>query len=381
MVYLDNAATTLKKPFAVYQAVLDAMINYGANPGRSAHRLSMKLSEKIYEAREELSALFNAGSPERIIFTNNATEALNIAIQGSVKPGDHILVSSMEHNSVLRPVKHLEDKGVEMDVCYGDVYGRVRAEDIVPKIKENTSLCVLIHASNVCGTINDITDIGRILKEKNILFLVDASQTAGIVDIDVKRDNIDMLAFAGHKALMGPQGTGGLYVREGIELCPLKYGGTGSESHSLYQPVQLPDRLESGTLNGCGISGLCEGVKFIRKNGVKNLFEYEKSLVSSALSDISVIKGVNVNGYVSLVSRCSVISVTSEIMSPEKMAYIMDKEYNIALRAGYHCAPLAHKTLGTYNTGSLRMSVGVFNTQSEIKYFCQSLDKMLRTPY
>lgn len=378
MVYLDNSATSLKKPIEVYRAVNDCMLNFGANPGRASHRTARMLQEKVYEAREELSSFFNISDPSRLVFTFNATDALSTAILGFLSPGDHVVTSPMEHNSVLRPIHYLESNGVTSTVCEADAYGRVRWEDIERCIKPNTALCVLIHASNVCGTINDIKEIGKNLRSRNITFLVDASQSAGAVDIDVVRDNVDILAFSGHKALMGPQGTGGLYVKEGTDIRPLRMGGTGSYSLNVLQPEEYPDRLESGTLNGWGIVGLSEGVKFIKKQGIKEISSYESSLTGKCLENLSVIKNLCITGYMSTVGRLGVISFTSPKMSPSLIASILDKEYNIAVRSGYHCAALAHRVLGTSDSGTVRISIGCLNTMQEIDYISMALSDILR---
>ena len=378
MVYLDNSATTLKKPVEVYKAVNDCMLNYGANPGRASHKTARQLQEMVYRAREEISLFFNIPHPGRLVFTFNATDALSTAILGYVKNGDHVVTSSMEHNSVLRPLNYLKGNGAEYTVCDADVYGRVRWDDIEKCIKPNTTLCVLIHASNVCGTINDIREIGDNLRKRNITFLVDASQSAGAIDIDVIRDNVDILAFSGHKALMGPQGTGGLYVKEGIGIRPLRFGGTGSYSLDVSQPEEYPDCLESGTLNGWGIVGLAQGVKFIKNQGIHSIETYEKELTGRCLENLSVIKSVNVAGYMSNVGRLGVISFTSDKMPPERIAQILDEEYGIAVRAGYHCAPLCHRVLGTMDTGTVRISVGCFNTLVQIDYLSKALSDILR---
>ena len=378
MVYLDNSATSLKKPLTVFEAVNDCMMNYGANPGRASHHLAKKLQEKVYEAREDISSFFNIPNPQRLIFTFNATDALSTAITGFLSEGDHVVTSPMEHNSVLRPLYFLKSKGVESDICSADVYGRVRWKDIEKCIKPNTALCVLIHASNVCGTVNDIREIGYELKKRNIIFLVDASQSAGATEIDVLRDNVDILAFSGHKALMGPQGTGGLYVREGIDLRPLRFGGTGSYSLDISQPSEYPDRLESGTLNGWGIVGLAEGVKFIKRTGIHNISSYERQLTGRCLENLSVIKNLSITGYMSTVSRLGVISFTSPKMNPDAIGGILDKEYGIAVRSGYHCAPLSHKILGTEDGGTVRISIGCFNTMHEIDYVSKALSDILR---
>lgn len=377
MVYLDNSATTLKKPLNVYKAVNDCMLNFGANPGRASHKMARQLQEKVYEVREEISSFFGIDRPERIVFTFNATDAISTAILGYLSDGDHVITTPMEHNSVYRPLNHMKEKGIDYTICNADVYGKVCWEDIERCIRPETRLCIVIHASNVCGTINNIREIGENLRKRNITFMVDASQSAGVVPIDVERDFVDILAFSGHKALMGPQGTGGLYVKKGIDIRPLRFGGTGSYSLDVFQPEEYPDHLESGTLNGWGIVGLGEGVRFIKNRGIDSILSYERELCGRLLSNLSVIKNINLSGYMSTSCRLGVVSFTSPVMSPEEIASILDREYYIAVRAGYHCAPLCHKILGTYDAGTVRISLGCFNTVSEIDYVSKVLSGIL----
>jgi len=276
MVYFDNAATTFPKPNEVYDAIMKSMKEYGANPGRSGHKLALRMGREIYETRELLAKLFNIDNPMNVIFTSNCTESLNLAIKGILEKGDHVITSSMEHNSILRPLTLLGKEGVDLTIIKGDYMGRLDVKEISRNIKDNTKLIAITHVSNLTGTIMPIEEIGRIAKENNIYFLVDAAQSAGVYDIDVEKMNIDMLAFPGHKGLLGPQGTGGLYVREGLSLKEMKQGGTGSLSHLLEQPDILPDRYESGTLNGPGIVGLGAGIRYIMKTGIKNIRRHEE---------------------------------------------------------------------------------------------------------
>ena len=275
MIYLDNAATTFPKPEAVYNAMMDCMKNYCANPGRAGHKLAMKAAREIYDTRENIAKLFNIDNPMNIVFTNNATDSLNLAIKGVVNKGDHIITTSMEHNSVIRPIKALEKVGVENTIVQCDDQGFLNIDDLEKAIKPNTKLIVTTHASNVCGTLIDIKSISEIANKHNILYLIDASQTVGVYDIDLKDIKADMLAAPGHKGLLGPQGTGILYIREGLNIGILKEGGTGSRSEDLFQPDLLPDKYESGTHNTPGIVGLNEGVKFIFKEGIDKIKEHE----------------------------------------------------------------------------------------------------------
>ena len=295
MIYLDNAATTYPKPESVYDAVLDCMKNYCANPGRAGHKLAMRAAREIYDTRENLAKLFNIDNPMNIVFTSNATDSLNLAIKGSVTEGDHIITTSMEHNSVIRPIKALEKNGVENTIVNCDKDGFLDYEDLENAIKPNTKLIVTTHASNVCGTLVDIAKVGEIAKKHNILYLVDASQTAGVYDIDVKKINVDMLAAPGHKCLFGPQGTGILYIREGLNVDILKEGGTGSKSEDLFQPDLVPDKYESGTNNTPGIAGLNAGVKFIFEEGIENIREREEELCKYMLNRLEEVPNIIVN--------------------------------------------------------------------------------------
>ncbi len=293
MIYLDNAASTHKKPQSVVKAMNSYMQKYASNSGRSGHKLSLYSGEKIYECRELIARLFNIDNPALIAFTPNTTTALNLAIHGYVTSSDHVVIGGMEHNAVVRPVVA---SGANYTIANADKYGFVSARSVSDAINDNTKLIIINHASNIVGTINPINEIGKIAKERNIPLLVDAAQTAGVVNIDVKKDNIAMLAFAGHKMLYGPTGTGGLYVREDIKLKPLIQGGTGTLSESIYQPDFLPDSLESGTPNIVGIVGLAEGVRFVLDYGVDRLYEYEHRLAKALRKGLSAIKNVKIYG-------------------------------------------------------------------------------------
>ena len=346
MIYLDNAATTFPKPEAVYDAVMDCMKNYCANPGRSGHKLAMKSAREIYDARENIAKLFNIDNPMNIVFTNNATDSLNLAIKGIVNSGDHIITTSMEHNSVIRPIKALEKLGIENTIVQCDKDGFLDVKDLEKAIKPNTKLIVTTHASNVCGTLIDIKTVSEIAKLHNILYLVDASQTAGVYNIDLKEVYADMLAAPGHKGLLGPQGTGILYIREGLNINILKEGGTGSKSEDLFQPDLFPDKYESGTHNTPGIAGLNE------------------------------VPNIKIYGTKDANKRASVIAVNIGNMDSGEITFLLDNEYDIATRSGIHCAPLAHKTLGTFEQGAVRFSMGYFNTKEEIDKAIEALKEI-----
>ncbi|SHK04423.1 aminotransferase class V-fold PLP-dependent enzyme [Tepidibacter formicigenes] len=366
MIYLDNAATTFPKPENVYKAVLNCMKNYGANPGRAGHKLALSAGRIIYEARENLCKLFNIDNPMNIIFTYNATDSLNLAIKGIVRKGDHIITTSMEHNSVIRPIKELEKIGVENTIVKCNELGELDPNKIKDAIKDNTKLIVTTHSSNVCGTIIDIDSIGKIAREMNIIYLVDAAQTAGVYDIDVEKMNVDMLALPGHKGLLGPQGTGVLYIKEGIKLNQLREGGTGSKSEELTQPDIIPDRYESGTPNTPGIAGLNEGVKFILKEGIDKIRNHEEELTQYFIEGLKEIPMIKIYGPKNSKKQSSVVSINIGEEDSSEISYVLDSVFNIATRSGLHCAPLAHKTLGTFEQGTVRFSIGYFNKKEDI---------------
>ena len=378
MIYLDNAATTFPKPEAVYNAMMDCMKNYCANPGRAGHKLAMKAAREIYDTRENIAKLFNIDNPMNIVFTNNATDSLNLAIKGVVNKGDHIITTSMEHNSVIRPIKALEKVGVENTIVQCDEQGFLNIDDLEKSIKPNTKLIVTTHASNVCGTLIDIKSISEIANKHNILYLIDASQTVGVYDIDLKDIKADMLAAPGHKGLLGPQGTGILYIREGLNIDILKEGGTGSRSEDLFQPDLFPDKYESGTHNTPGIVGLNEGVKFIFKEGIDKIKEHEEELCKYMLERLEEVPNIIIYGPKDANKRASVISINIGNMDSGEITFLLDSEYNIATRSGIHCAPLAHKTLGTLEQGAVRFSIGYFNTKEEIDKAINALKEIAK---
>ena len=378
MIYLDNAATTFPKPEAVYNSMMDCMKNYCANPGRAGHKLAMKAAREIYDTRENIAKLFNIDNPMNIVFTNNATDSLNLAIKGVVSTGDHIITTSMEHNSVIRPIKALEKVGVENTIVQCNEQGFLNIDDLEKAIKPNTKLIVTTHASNVCGTLIDIKSISEIANKHNILYLIDASQTVGVYDIDLKDIKADMLAAPGHKGLLGPQGTGILYIREGLNIGILKEGGTGSRSEDLFQPDLLPDKYESGTHNTPGIVGLNEGVKFIFKEGIDKIKEHEEELCKYMLERLEEVPNIKIYGPKDANKRASVISINIGNMDSGEITFLLDSEYDIATRSGIHCAPLAHKTLGTLEQGAVRFSIGYFNTKEEIDKAINALKEIAK---
>ncbi len=363
MIYLDNAATSAKKPESVYRALISATVNNSINAGRGGYASSKDASEILFNTRESLSRLFNIDNPERIVFAQNTTHALNMAIKGVLSYGDHVIYTSMEHNSVLRPIKALEkSKRVRSSVLKADENGILNVEDLHRLIRPSTKLICMTHSSNVCGNINDIYRAAEIAKEHGVLFLVDGAQSAGILDIDTKR--IDMLAFPGHKGIMAPMGTGGLFVRDGITLDTIIEGGTGSLSELEYQPEIMPDRLESGTQNVPAIAGLGAAAEFILNTGVKNIKKHEDMLCDYFESRLREMPNVEVYGGSNKTAICA---FNIRGLDCAIAAGILGDDYGIAVRAGLHCAILAHKTLGTQNTGLIRASFGYFNTLQEVQ--------------
>jgi cysteine desulfurase family protein len=367
MIYFDNAATTFPKPQEVIDAVSDCLTNYCANPGRGGHKLALQSGRVILEARDLLAELFNCDSPERIILTHNATESINLALKGYLKKGNHVITTSMEHNSVMRPLKVLEELGVETTIIQCNNKGEIAIDDIEREIRKETVLIAATHASNVVGTLMPIGEIGALAKEHDLDFLVDASQTAGAYEIDVEKMNISMLAFTGHKSLMGPQGTGGLCIRKGLVLNPLKEGGTGSKSESLYQPDILPDRYESGTHNTPGIAGLFAGINFIKDKGIANIRKHEQELTSCFLDGLIGLDQIKVYGTTDINKQSPVVSINIGDIGSSEISYILDQSFDIGTRSGLHCAPMAHKTLGTLEQGTVRFSFGYFNTKDQIE--------------
>ncbi|EJO5349529.1 aminotransferase class V-fold PLP-dependent enzyme [Clostridium botulinum] len=375
MIYLDNSATTFPKPDTVYNETIKCMKEYCANPGRSSHNMALESSLKVNECREEIANLFNIDKLDNIIFTSNATEALNLGIKGVLKKNDHVITSSIEHNSVLRPINKLKVKGIENTIIKVNKQGIIDINELKESIKDNTKLIVINHVSNVIGTIQDIELIGKIAREKDILFMVDASQSAGIIDIDVIRDNIDILAMPGHKSLLGPQGTGVLYIKDSDIIESIKEGGTGSNSKSLYQPEYMPDKLESGTLNVPGIVGLCEGIKFIKNVGIDNIKYKEQNLCNYLIEELKGIDNVKIYGHKNLVNKTAVVSFTLDNMDSSEVGSILN-ENNICVRTGYHCAALIHKIIGTENTGTVRVSPGYFNKHEDIEKLINVIRKI-----
>jgi cysteine desulfurase family protein len=378
IVYFDNAATSHPKPEGVYAAVDRFQREIGASPGRSGHRLGIAAGHVVLDTRDRLAHLFNA-PPVRVIFTPSCTEALNLAIKGLLHPGDHVLTSSVEHNSVMRPLRRLEREAViELTVVPCTSHGWLDPSDVQRSMRPGTRLIVLTHASNVTGTIQPVADIARIGKAQGARILVDAAQSAGTVPIDMPRMGVDLLAFSGHKGLFGPQGTGGLIFGSDVELTPLVEGGTGSRSQYEDQPADLPDRYESGTLNGPGIAGLGAGIAYVQQLGVQSIQERLRELTALILRELSQTPGVTVYGPGDPAKQTAVVSFTVESMDTARVSTILDERYGILTRAGLQCSPSAHKTLDTFHRtgGTVRVSLSVLNTHEEVCYFGEALREL-----
>ncbi len=380
MIYLDNAATSFPKPAAVCDAMTAFALEIGANPGRSGHRLSVDAGRVIYETREAIASLFNMPDPLRVLFASNATGGLNQALLGFLRPGDRVVTSGMEHNSVMRPLRALESDGVRVCVVPSSPEGVLDPDDLRRMLREKTDMVVVNHGSNVNGCMQMIRELGAIARRAGALFLVDAAQTAGCVDIEMERDNIDLLAFTGHKALFGPQGTGGLVAGERVPLermRPLIYGGTGSRSEFETQPEFPPDRYESGTPNTIGIAGLGGGVRFILETGMAEIRRHEDELAAALVDGLGSIDGVRL--YAAPPERrLSTVSFTSEALSPSELGLCLDEEFDILCRVGLHCSPAAHASLGSFPEGTIRFSAGYFTTSDEISAAIDAVRALVR---
>ena len=372
MIYFDNAATTMRKPDCVIDAVTRAMCSLG-NSGRGVHSGALSASRIIYDTRVALAQLFGAESPERIAFTANSTQALNIAIKGVLNPGDHVITTALEHNSVLRPLYELEDRGVELTILPADSLGNIRYEDFEKELRPNTKAVVTTHGSNLSGNLLDIGAIGAIAKKQGLIYIVDASQTAGVFDMDVQKMNVDILCFTGHKGLLGPQGTGGLYVRKGVEIRPLLSGGSGVQTYLRSHPPQMPTALEAGTLNGHGIAGLGAAVRYIQETGMDAIRAKEQELMWDFYSQVQQIPGITVYGDFSTPNRCAIVSLNVRDYDSGEVSDALSSQYGIATRPGAHCAPLMHKALGTVEQGAVRFSFSHYNTKEEINIAVSAL--------
>ncbi len=376
MIYLDNAATTWPKPESVYQAVDNCLRTMGANPGRGGHSMARAAGMLLYETREVLAELFGIDDANQLVFTHNATDGISMAVFGMVRPGDTIVTTAMEHNAVARAVRVVEAQGVFVKVIPCSVSGQIDMEGMATAIRQKPKAVIMTHASNVTGTIMPVAEVGKLTKSLGVTLMVDGSQTAGVEAINVNDMNIDILAFSGHKGLFGPQGTGGLYVREGIVVKPLRVGGTGSLSESDLQPEFMPDRLESGTPNTPGIAGMKAGVEFILSTGRRKIQAKEMELTQMLLAGLRLIPGVSIFGEQAPYGRTAVVSFTLAGKDSGEIAHLLDRDYKIACRSGLHCAPWAHTAIGTLQTGTVRLSPGYFNTEEEIGQTLTAIKKI-----
>ncbi len=375
--YLDNAATTYPKPESVYIAMDRFAREEGGSSGRSGHHRALAAGRAVMETREEIARLAGLSDPLRVVFTKNATEALNTAIRGMVGEGDHVVTSAIEHNSVIRLLHAMEREGLEFSVVPCSLEGQLDTEDVIGALRDNTRLVVLNHASNVAGTILPVEEAGRLLRERGIPLLVDAAQTIGRLPMDMEAAGISLLAFTGHKELFGPQGTGGLCVAEGWKPRTLIFGGTGSRSEQPTQPDFFPDCLEAGTLNAHGLVGLGAGVRFILEKGVDEIRDHELSLNRLMWEGLNSLPRVKVYGPEEPEARVGIFSVTFDSLSPPEATEILDREYGICARSGLHCSPLSHRTLGTLDTGTLRFGTSYFNKEGDVRYLVKCLREIL----
>jgi len=377
-IYLDNSATSFPKPESVYQAVDQAFRTLGANPGRGGHRMSLESARMVLDAREAAAALLDVDDAARIIFTSGATESLNLALFGSLQPGDRVVSTSMEHNAVIRPLRALADRGVQVAKVQADASGLVNVEEVRRACSEGqTRLIVMTHCSNVTGTVQPVEEIGAFCRDCGILLLVDAAQSAGLLPLSVRQAGIDLLAVAGHKSLYGPPGTGLLYVAPGLQLNPLIYGGTGSLSHLEAQPDDLPERYESGTLNTPGIAGLLAGLRFVEAVGPEALRAKEQALLAQLVDGLNAISGVTVFGPQNISRHGGAVSFNCATLDPAEIGFRLDHEYGIMVRVGLHCAPEAHRSIGTFPRGTVRVSPGYFNTADDIAKLLEALRNII----
>ena len=375
MIYFDNAATTIRKPLCVVQAMTEAMCTLG-NSGRGTHDSALSASRIIYDTRAALAELFGAESPDRIAFTANASHALNIAIKGILRPGDHVITTSLEHNSVLRPLYELEDQGVQLTILPADAMGNICYEDFEKEIRSNTRAIVTTHGANLTGNLLDVCRIGAVARKHDLIYIVDASQTAGVFPIDVQNMHIDILCFTGHKGLLGPQGIGGIYVRDGVEIRPLLSGGSGVQTYLRKHPPQMPTALEAGTLNGHGIAGLGAAVRYLRQTGLDTIRQKEQELMWAFYNQVRQIPGITVYGDFSTTNRCAIVSLNVRDYDSGEVSDALYAEYGIATRPGAHCAPLMHKALGSVEQGAVRFSFSHYNTMEEVKIAVSALQEL-----
>lgn len=381
MIYLDHAATSWPKPPEVIRAMADYLERSGGNPGRAGHRLSIEAGRIVYDAREAVAELFHAPDPLRVIFTLNATHAINLALCGMLRRGDHVVTSGVEHNSVMRPLRALESKGVSFSAVPCDSDGTLDPGKVAEAMTPATRMVAITHASNVIGTILPVHEIAEVAHRAGALLLLDAAQTAGVLPIDVTAMGVDLLAFTGHKGLQGPPGTGGLVIGERVQtglMEPLVRGGTGSRSEHEVQPEDCPDKFESGTANGCGIAGLAAGIRFVLRQGVPAIRSHEAGLARLLMEGLGSIPGVTIYGVDKPSDRTAVVSFTMRGKRVSEIGLLLDEEYGIMSRVGLHCAPAAHRTIGTFPEGTVRFAAGVATTTGEIRTAIDAVARIAR---
>jgi cysteine desulfurase/selenocysteine lyase len=381
MIYFDNAATSWPKPPGVAEAMVHFLEEVGANPGRAAHRRAIESGRILYDTREAVGELFGVPDPLRVVFGKNVTEALNLALRGLLHPGDHVVTSSMEHNSAMRPLRALEQRGVQVTVVGCSPQGVLDPADVAAAVRPDTKLVSLNHASNVVGTLLPVAKVGAICRRRDLLLLVDAAQTGGAYPIDVQADRIDLLAFTGHKSLGGPMGTGGLIVGRRVDetqMEPLIRGGTGSRSEHEVQPDFLPDIYESGTPNVVGLAGLRAGVRWVLERGVEAIRAHEVALAQALITGLQAVPGVTVYGTLDAELQTATVSFNIGGMEPSEVGLRLDDEYGIMCRVGLHCAPTAHKTLGTFPDGTVRFGLSAFNKMNEIEAALAAVGELAR---
>lgn len=355
----------MRKPEEVVQAVTEALCTMG-NAGRGVHDAALDASRIIFDTRMKLAEFFHAESPKQIVFTMNSTESLNIAVKGILNPGDHVITTELEHNSVLRPLYEMEEQGVELTIIPADKAGRICYEDFEKNIRENTKAIVCTHGSNLTGNLVNIGQVGKIAKEHQVLFVVDASQTAGVFQIDVQKMNIDILCFTGHKGLLGPQGTGGMYVRESVTVRPLLSGGSGVQTYLKKHPEQMPTALEAGTLNAHGLAGLRAAVSYLQETGIDSICFKEQELMRHFYDHVKEIPGIQIYGDFEAKERCAIVALNVWDYDSSEVSDALFVNYGISTRPGAHCAPLMHKALGTVEQGAVRFSFSHYNTMEEV---------------
>jgi cysteine desulfurase/selenocysteine lyase len=379
VIYLDNAATTFPKPRAILEAMIDVYSRMGVSPGRGSYDLAVEAEELVNQTRTKIARFFNAPDPNRVIFASNATDALNLAMQGLLEPGDHVVSTRLEHNSVLRPLYHLRERGlIEYDLVPFDSRGFIDPEAIAKAIRANTRLVIVCHASNVLGTVQRVPEIARVCNERNVPLLIDAAQSAGVVPIDMGAWKVSAIAFTGHKSMFGPMGIGGLAIQPELDVKSTRFGGTGVDSKSLIHTQTFPHRLEAGTINLLGVIGLSEGLDFVMAEGLNAIYHRKIELLTRLRDGLSALDRVTLYCQEDLSEHVGIITANVQGMEPADVGSILDADFGIAVRTGLHCAPLVHETLGTYPQGGVRFSLGPLNTQEDIDRAIEAMGAIAR---